>query len=218
MKKFVLLITAVALSGVMYGQIHFGPQIGFSASRLTVNTDSITNSLKNNFMFGVFVRLGNKFYVQPEVNWMTQGSVFKYPSVSLNGVDLSPVEQNIKLKTIQVPVNVGYRIINIHLANIRVHGGITANIITDKKINNKDDDNSIGQDLIDPIKEEDINDMQWQYQLGVGVDVLMFALDINYYGGINSIINGDISFNNNQNLGISSRSNVFLVTLGWKIF
>ena len=212
-----MLFVALATSGIMYGQLHFGPQIGFSSSNLSLNTDSITNNLKNNFMFGVFVRMGNKFYVQPEVNWVTQGSVFRYPSVSLNGVNLSPVEQNIKLSTIQIPVNAGYRIINIGVANIRVHGGVTASIVTDKTINNTDDDNSIGQDLLDPITEEDISDLQWQYQIGAGVDVLMFALDVSYYGGINDLVNGNVSYNNTTH-SISSKSNVFMVTLGWKIF
>jgi hypothetical protein len=217
MKKLLMLFVALATSGIMYGQLHFGPQIGFSSSNLSLNTDSITNNLKNNFMFGVFVRMGNKFYVQPEVNWVTQGSVFRYPSVSLNGVNLSPVEQNIKLSTIQIPVNAGYRIINIGVANIRVHGGVTASIVTDKTINNTDDDNSIGQDLLDPITEEDISDLQWQYQIGAGVDVLMFALDVSYYGGINDLVNGNVSYNNTTH-SISSKSNVFMVTLGWKIF
>jgi hypothetical protein len=217
MKKVVLLFVALATSGIMYGQIHFGPQIGYSASNLSLNTSEITNNLKNNFMFGAFVRLGKKLYFQPEVNWMTQGSVFKYPSVSLDGVDLSPVEQNINLKTIQIPLNVGYRIIDLKLANIRIHGGISANIVTDKTINNKDDDNSIGQDLIDPITEEDINDLAWQYQFGVGVDVLMFAIDVKYYGGINNLVNGDIQYNQ-ETQSISSKSNLFMVTLGWKIF
>ena len=217
MKKLVLLITAFALSGVMFGQIHFGPQIGYSASNLSLNTGDITSNLKNNFMFGAFVRLGKKFYVQPEVNWLTQGSVFKYPSVSLDGVDLSPVEQDIQLKTVQIPVSVGFRFLNLTLVNLRVHGGVTANIIADKTINNKDDDNTIGQDLINPITEEDISDLQWQYQFGLGVDVLMFALDIKYYGGINDIVNGNVTIDQNA-LGISSRSNVFMVTLGWKIF
>ncbi len=217
MKKLLLLFVALATSGIMYGQLHFGPQIGFSSSNLSINTDSITNNLKNNFMFGVFVRMGKKFYVQPEVNWVTQGSVFRYPSVSLDGVNLSPVEQNIKLSTIQIPVNIGYRIINLGVANIRLHGGITASFVTDKTINNTDDDNSIGQDLIDPLTEEDIEDLQWQYQLGVGVDALMFALDVHYYGGINDLVNGNVSYNNTTQT-VTSKSSVFMITLGWKIF
>ena len=217
MKKLVLLFLALATSGIMFGQIHFGPQIGYSASNLSLKTTDITNNLKNNFMFGAFLRLGKKFYVQPEVNWVTQGSVLRYPSVSLDSVNLSPVEQNIKLKTIQIPVSIGYRIINLKVANIRVDGGVTANIVTKKTINNKDDDNSIGQDLVTPIKEEDIKNLQWQYQLGVGVDVLMFALDVKYYGGINNLVNGDVQYNNTTQT-VSSKSNVFMVTLGWKIF
>ncbi len=217
MKKLVLLFLAMTTSGIMFGQIHFGPQIGYSASNLSLNTTDISNNLKNNFMFGVFLRLGKKFYVQPEVNWVTQGSVFRYPSVSLDSINLSPVEQNIQLKTIQIPVSIGYRIIDLKVANIRVFGGLTADIVTNKTINNTDDDNSIGQDLITPIKEEDIKNLQWQYQLGIGVDALMFALDIKYYGGINNLVNGNVHYNNTTNT-ISSKSNVFMVTLGWKIF
>ncbi len=217
MKKIILFFTSLLISGIMFGQIHFGPQIGYSASNLSINTSEITNNLKSNFMFGAFVRLGDKIYVQPEVNWLTQGSVFRYPTVSLNGINLSPVEQNIQLRAIQIPVNVGWRFIDLKVANIRVFGGVTANIITKKTINNKDDNNSIGKDLITPIKQEDIRNMQWQYQLGVGVDVMMFTLDVKYYGGINNLVKGDVIYNNVTHI-ISSKSNVFVVSLGWKVF
>jgi len=67
--------------------------------------------LETIFMFGAFVRIGNKIYIQPEVNWMTTGSVFKYPEVNLGGSDLSPFEQNIKVNSINIPASLGWRII-----------------------------------------------------------------------------------------------------------
>ncbi len=210
MKKLVLLFLAMATSGIMFGQIHFGPQIGYSASNLSLKTADITNNLKSNFMFGVFLRLGKKFYVQPEVNWVTQGSVFKYPSLN----NLSPIEQNIQLKTIQIPINIGYRIIDLKVANIRVFGGLTANIVTNKTISTTDKDNQ----LITPITDAYINNNWiWQYQIGTGVDVLMFTLDVKYYGGINNFVKGDVQYNSTTKT-VSSKSNVFMVTLGWKIF
>lgn len=212
MKKISLLFAALLCSGIMFGQFHFGPQIGYTASNLTVDAGDIKNNLKNNLLIGAFVRIGNKFYVQPEVNWLTQGSVFRYPTVSLGGVNLSPVEQEIKLNTIQIPLSVGFKLIDLKVVNIRIHGGATANIILDKKITTTD-----GNAYVDPLKESDINDLQWQYQVGAGVDVLMFAVDFKYMGGINDLIKGQVEIDQ-VNHTISSKSNLFVVTLGWKIF
>jgi len=178
MKRLSILLIAVITSTTMFGQFHFGPQIGYSASKLSLNTDDITSGLSNNFMFGAFVRIGEKIYVQPEVNWMTTGTVFTYPEVDLGGVNLSPFEQDIKLKTINIPVSVGWRIINLEIANIRLFVGVNASIVTDKTINNSQDLSDVEEDIFKPITEADINDLNWNYHAGVGVDVLMFALDV----------------------------------------
>lgn len=140
MRKITLIIAAFLISGSMFGQFHFGPQIGYSASNLTLDTDSISNGLKNNLLLGVFVRMGKKIYLQPEVNWMTQGSVFKYPSFQ-DGI--VPLEQNIKLNTIQVPVNLGWRIINLEVVNIRLFAGVAANFLMNAVIDTKSGDRSI---------------------------------------------------------------------------
>lgn len=217
MKKIAVLIIAIITSTTMFGQLHFGPQIGYSASSLTMNTDDITSNLKSNFMFGAFVRLGNKIYLQPEVNWMTQGSVFKIPVIGLGGVDLSPVEQDIKLNTINIPVSLGWQLIDLKVANIRVFGGVNANIITNKTIDTKDPDNGIGDGFVTPITDADISDLVWQYHVGVGVDVLMFALDVKYVGAFGEPIVSDIMYDGTTHT-VGSKSSTFLVTLGWKIF
>ena len=217
MKRITVLFIALMTSATMFGQFHFGPQIGYSASNLTTNYDEIKNSVSNNFMFGAFARFGNKIYIQPEVNWMTTGSVFKYPSISLDGVDLSPVEQDIQMSTISIPVSLGWRLIDLNVVNIRLFGGVDANIVTNKTINTTDEDDTIGAGLMDPLKEADISDLTWQYHVGVGVDVLMFALDVKYVGPFGESIVGDVTYDA-QTQTVSSSSKMFLVTLGWKIF
>jgi len=208
MKKITLIIAAFLISGSMFGQFHFGPQIGYSASNLTVDTDSISNSLKNNLLLGVFVRMGNKIYIQPEVNWMTQGSVFKYPSFQ-DGI--VPLEQNIKLNTIQVPVNLGWRIINLEIVNIRLFAGVAANFLMNTTIDTK---NGNPDDYEDALVPDDFKTVTWQWDAGVGVDVLMFALDVKYMGGLTNVLD-DFKIDGNT---ITSKSNLFVVTLGWKIF
>lgn len=217
MKKITLIIAAFLISGSIFGQFHFGPQIGYSATKLSLNTSDITSSLKSNFLAGVFVRMGQKIYVQPEVNWMTEGSVFKYPEVDLGGSDYSPFQQDIKLSSINIPVSLGWRIINLEVVNIRIFAGINANIVLNKTINNSQDISDVDEDLFDPITESDIKDLAWNYHAGVGVDVLMFALDLKYVGSFGEPITGDILYND-QTQTISSKGSMFLVTLGWKIF
>jgi hypothetical protein len=206
MKKIILISAALFITVFSYGQFHIGPQIGYTASNLSIDKDSITNGLKNNFVVGVFARFGKKIYVQPEINWLTQGSVFKYPSFG----NLSPIEQNIKLNTIQVPLNIGWRMINLEIVNIRIFAGVVANFITNTTITTSGGDSNYYDALP---TEDDFGKTQWQWDAGVGVDVLMFAIDVKYMGGMNNILK-DFSYDGNT---LSSKSNLFMVTLGWKI-
>ncbi len=202
MKKLLFLFVAMLLAGFMQAQLHFGPQIGFTTSKLTTNTSDIKSEFKSNFLFGAFVRIGDKVYVQPEVNWLTQGGVWEN---NYSGTeDYKKLEM--KYKTIQIPVSVGWRMIDLKLVNIRIFGGLSANIVTDKNIE--------VQNITEPIEDSDWKDMIWQYQVGAGVDVLMFAVDVKYMGGLNNLSN-DITFDGNT---INTKSNLFMVTLGWKIF
>ena len=154
------------------------------------------------------MRFGNKVYVAPEVNYLTQGSVFKYPSFN----SLTPLEQNIKLKTLQVPVNVGWRIINLKVVNIRIFGGIVANFVLNTTITNSGGDPNNYEEALVP---SDFNSVQWQWDVGAGVDVAMFAIDVKYMGGINDIMKKDLTFSSGT---VNSKSNLFVVTVGWKIF
>ncbi len=207
MKKLLIFLIAVSTATLSYGQLHFGPQIGYTASNLTINQDSITNSLQSSFLLGGFVRIGKKIYLQPEVNYYTQGSVFKTPSIG----SLSPLEQEIKLKSLQVPLNIGWRMINLEIVNIRLFGGAVANFVLDKQVNTTSGN---ADDYETALVPEDFNDVNWQFDVGVGVDVLMFAVDVKYVGGLSNVLK-DVNFNGNT---VSSKSNLFVVTLGWKIF
>ncbi len=207
MKKVFFIVVIMFVAGSMFGQFTFGPQIGYTASNLTVDKSEVVNNLKSNFLIGAFARFGKKIYVQPEINWLTQGSILQYPSLS----NPNPVEQEIKLSTIQVPVSIGWRIINLKVVNIRIYGGVSANFVLNTTINTKNGD---GSDYLLP---SDFNNVQWQWQLGAGVDVFMFAIDVRYFGGINNIMTKDITIDS-ETRSISSKSNLFQVTLGWKIF
>ena len=206
MKKFSILLIAVLISGITYGQFHIGPQIGYTAPNLSYKGSDISNGLKNNMLVGVFMRIGKKIYIQPEVNYMTQGSVFKFPSLGSTSV----VEQDVSLKTIQVPLSLGWQILDLKVVKFRIFGGATANFIVNKTINTK---NGNAKDYLLP---SDFNDIQWQYQVGAGIDFLMLALDVKYYGGINDLFNGTVKYNSVTHT-VAGSASAFEITLGWKI-
>jgi hypothetical protein len=110
------------------------------------------------------------------------------------------------MKSIEIPLIVGWRIINLGVGNIRVLAGPSASIITNSTVSTSDVDN-----FINPIKESDIEDMLWGFNIGAGADILMFTLDIRYQMGLNEVIKEVEGFSFN------SKNNMFAVSLGWKI-
>ncbi len=202
MKKLSLIFVLFLAANLAFGQFSIGPKIGYNTSKLTTDADEISSDLKNSFNFGVFMRLGKKIYLQPEVNWLTRGGVFKKPEMN----NVKPINQEIEMKTIEIPVLLGWRIINLGVGNIRVMAGPSASIVTDKTVSTSDPD-----EYINPIEDADIEDLVWGFNIGAGVDLLMFTIDVRYQMGLNEVITKV------ENFDFNSKNNVFAVSLGWKI-
>ena len=199
MKKITLLIAITLLASTAFSQISFGPKIGYNTSKLSTDKSNIKSDLQSSFQFGLFLRLGTKIYVQPEINWVTEGGVFK--PITLGNLD--PFEDDVKLNTIQIPFLIGAKVIDLKLLNLRVFAGPTASIVTDKTIKATGD---LG------IQVDNIEDLIWGLQVGAGVDVLMLTLDVRYNVGLTKVI-GDVNGST-----FDSKTNGFTVSLGWKIF
>ncbi|MBU1369647.1 MAG: PorT family protein, partial [Bacteroidetes bacterium] len=193
------------IASALSAQISLGPKIGYTTNKLSTDKSDITSDLKNSFIYGAFLRLGDKWYIQPEINFYTAGGVFKTPDIA----SPNPVNDEVELKTIQIPLYIGLTLADLKLAKIRAQAGPTANIYTEKKIN------PLSGSTYASIKETDINDIQWGFQFGAGVDVLMFTLDVQYYLGLNNVIS-DIEVGG-EKVTFDSKSKGFMVTLGWKI-
>jgi hypothetical protein len=199
MKKLILIFAITFIASTAFSQISFGPKIGYTTSKLSIDKSNIKSDLKSSFQFGAFLRLGTKIYVQPEINWVTEGGVFK--PISLGS--LSPFEDDVKLSTIQIPFLIGVKVFDLKVANLRVFAGPSASIVTDKTIEGTND---LG------IKVDHIEDLIWGLQIGAGVDVLMLTLDVRYNIGLSKVI-GDV-----DGTIFDSKTNGFNVSLGWKIF
>ncbi len=199
MKKITLIMMLFLAANLAFGQLSFGPKIGFNTSKLTTDADKIETDLKNHFNFGVFLRLGKKVYIQPEVNWLTRDGIFTS--------DDGKGQQDIEIKTVEIPLLLGWRVINLGVGNIRIMAGPSASIVTNSTV-----DVTNADSFTDPIIEDgDFNDLIWGGNIGAGVDILMFTLDVRYQFGLNNVIKEIEKFDYN------SKSNIFAVSLGWKL-
>ena len=198
MKKVLFLSAFVFLASVTFAQFTIGPKIGFTMSKLNTNFENVKEEAKSGFQFGAFARYGDKLYVQPELMFVTKGGIIKSGAVL-------DAKYSIKLSTMQIPVMVGYKLLNLNVVNLRVMGGPAFSFITNKEINL---DEGTPEDLI---SDNNIKDAIWSLQLGAGVDVLMFTLDVRYEWGLNNLWDpqGGTSYD--------MKSNLWNISLGWKI-
>lgn len=197
MKKHVILLLLLTLSAaVVFGQFTIGPKVGYNASKLSTNLDTVSSNFKSGFQFGVFVRIGKKLYFQPELYYTTQGGVFES--------NVNNWEQKVNIGSLDLPLLVGFKMLNAKIVNLRILAGPLASFVVNKSV--KDAGGVLG-----PIETADLNSINWAVQVGAGVDVLFMSLDVRYQIGLNNLIK-DIN-----DATINSKNNVWVVSLGFKI-
>lgn len=196
MKKslFVIIIALVGTTAMaQIPNFSIGPKAGATFSKITSDQDQIQEEMKSSLHFGAFVRLGNKIYVQPEVLFMNRKGEFSAGNIAGSS-------RSIHLKTIDIPVLVGGKIIGSEVFNLRVMAGPVASLALNKDVSSENWDTAI--------TEDDIRSANWGLQLGAGVDVLMLTFDLRYEYGISNFSKED---------GLTLKNNMFVASLGWKI-
>ncbi|MBE0646321.1 MAG: PorT family protein [Bacteroidales bacterium] len=196
MKKYFILSMLVLSSAIVFGQFTIGPKVGYNASKLSTNLDTVSSTFKSGFQIGVFVRIGKKFYVQPELYYTTQGGVFES--------NTNNWQQKVSIGSLDIPLLVGFKMLNAKVVNLRILAGPLASFVVNKSV--KDAGGILG-----PIENADLNSINWAIQAGAGLDILFFTLDVRYQIGLNNMIK-DIN-----TAAINSKNNVWVVSLGFKI-
>jgi hypothetical protein len=203
MKKIIILLLAIGLTGSVSAQLpafSIGPKIGFNTTKLSTDASTIKSELKSNFQFGLFVRVGNKVYFQPEANYVTKGGLLKGENEAGD-----PISQEVTLKTLTIPVLLGVKIIDLKAASIHLVAGPVASFALSKKLSVTDPSDSW------PVSStDDFKTATWAIQAGAGIDVLIFTFDIRYEIGLNNIYDGEQDF--------SVKNNLLNISLGLKLF
>jgi len=163
--------------------------LGIKGSANAANYVDLTKK-KIGWEAGVFMRLGDRFYFQPEVNY-----VFKRSSILELGDEIA---ENVQLKQhfISVPALLGYHFVNNE--NFKFH--LTIGPRFDFKIA----DNLDGSGW-------QTNAVQWGGQVGLGIDFWRFTLDVSYG------IAADRFKYTATSEPSTKLTNMFLASLGFKI-
>lgn len=237
MKKTFLVIAAVLMMGssVFAGggfDLSIGPKIGYQTAKLSYQQADIKAGFSNHFTVGIFGRVTmGRFYVQPEVLYFNTSNLFEL-GVTHTEVDdygfVIPTGANVNVTlnqmNLQVPVLVGFKILDLDIVNLRAQVGPTANFVLQSKTLV---DYSIGQQtpqqqtVEDPVF--DPKTIAWGLQAGLGVDILNFiTLDVNYNFGMSKIFKSLDSTTLGNYFDFSNiddtKQNLFMVTVGLKFF
>lgn len=199
MKKFILILLAVAVSSGAFAQVKFGLKAGassnnFKMDQVTNGTSAIAAAEEASWGFhgGAFVRISFLgLMVQPEVLFsMAENNML----VTDDGVETLKSQTFNKL---DIPVMLG-----IKLGPLRVMAGPAASVMI-----------SSASDLVNDT-ENLYNSATFGYQAGLGVDLLKkLTLDVRYEGGLSNF--GDEVTVGGETLTLDGRSNAILFSLGF---
>jgi len=189
MRKTILTITLMTLVLSTFAQLPFALGIKGSINSTKITTDNYSASnftyanfksdAKSGYALGVFARLGTSIYLQPELLY----SVKKSQSTS------GSVNQNIDLKTIQVPILLGFKLIDLKLASIRAFTGPAMSFpMKSSKVTYEGVTSGL-------YETENYKSNIWDWQLGAGVDVGPLVVDVRYEWGLSKTSDGNVNVN-----------------------
>ncbi len=239
MKKTFLLIAALLMMGsaAFAGggiDLAIGPKVGFQTASLSYQKADIKAGFSNHFTAGIFGRVTvGRVYVQPEVLYFKTSNVFDAHVIGVeeneNLFNL-PTGANVNLTlnqmNLQVPILVGFNVIDLDVVTLRAQVGPTANFVLQSKTLYDQTYTLEGQtaEIANTTTDEKFNpkSISWGVQAGLGVDVLKrITLDINYNFGLSKMFDAlnettlgeTFDFSNIDN----TKQNMFMVTVGVKL-
>lgn len=204
-------------------QFNLGLKAGYNSSLSLNNLNSLSEGsynlgnvkaeMWNNFQAGAFARVFiKKFYIQPEVLYSIQKKEFDIKNVIIGDADPKDVNTYMDISSVQVPVYLGLKLLDLKVANLRVFAGPKFIMNSGSKLeyNNLTSEEVSASDLA-----QDFKDSQIDLEAGVGVDVLMFALDAKL--NVMQDVAGKISSVNDL-ANVPMPTSTFVISLSWKLF
>lgn len=222
MKKILIALTLMAFTLSTFAQtFNLGLKASINSQKITTDSykgisgytfTDFKSDAKMGYNIGAFARLGgNKLYLQPELLYsIRKGNTNLNLTASTGGLATGAYTQSFDVKSIQVPLLLGYKLIDLKLASVRVFTGPAMSVI----LNNSQisltssGGSTVSSNLYDP---KTFKNNVWDWQLGGGVDVGPLVFDVRYSWGITNVSDGDPT-----KIGFVNKGNVLTFSLGYK--
>jgi opacity protein-like surface antigen len=190
MKK--LLLSAALLIAVSIGakaQVSLGIKGGVNFSK--ISTDNVKESTLTGYQAGLFARVGNSWYFQPELYLSGTGGKFESSdnNTAFNG--------KVRFTNLNVPLLIG-RSFGQKDLNFRVMAGPIYTYQLDNSV-------SLGSNISGAA--DNFNKSNFGYQVGAGVDIGSITADLRYEGGLTKVSDS-----------FAKRQNLWALSVGFKIF
>ena len=190
-----------------------GLKAGINSSKITTDNPGAIGSYtfndfisdaKSGYNVGAFARIGaKKIYFQPELLYvMKKGQTNITYTASSNNLTTS---QTFNVKSVQIPLLVGIKLINLKIASVRAFTGPAMSFSVG--------DSKATFAAITAFNQETLKKNTWDWQLGGGIDLGPLVLDVRYEWGLSKITGESLS---PTNMGFKSKGNFLTFSLGFK--
>ncbi|AOM79794.1 porin family protein [Pedobacter steynii] len=184
--KYLLVVTAgiFGMNSVkaQAPDLTFGIKAGANFANLHSDLKELSKEKgKMGYTIGAFARIGNQLYFQPEINYTAFKSEYNYGSETYRP----------KFKQMNVPLMVGYKLINTEAFNLRVSAGPDFNYTLNKP---------------NAPTSFDYKKFNLGGVFNAGVDVGNLTIDARYSRGFTKI-----------NKGLNEKTGIYNLSVGFKI-
>lgn len=196
---YIAVLSLIAIASLR-SQTQINPVIGLNFSTLANSPDELQTETRLGWHFGVNMRIGDRFYFQPGVQYAQLNSGLTSVEDVPNATDTS-LKSNIGV--LRVPLLAGLRVFsnedNEALFNVNLHAGIAAELVM-----------SVDEDKTG-VTKDDFTSPIFAAVIGAGIDFLFLTFDIDYELGLTPVFN-----NERIKLSPEPKNNALLVTIGGK--
>lgn len=222
MKKILLALTLLTFTSVIYAQtFNLGIKGSINSQKITTDSykgisgytfEDFKSDAKMGYSFGVFARIGaKKLYLQPEALYtVKKGSTSLNLAEASGGLSAGAYTQAFDVKSLQVPLLLGYKLIDLKLVSVRLFTGPAMSVLLSNSSISLTGSGGIAVDpsLYDP---KTFKSNVWDWQLGGGVDVGPLVLDVRYEWGLTNVSDGDAT-----KIGFVNKGKTLTFSLGYK--
>lgn len=210
MRVLTIICSIMFFSTLSFSQLNVGIKGAVTMSNFSTSIDDISEAAKSGWQAGAFLRVGDKWHLQPEVYFTAKPGQLKY--TQLSPPHAGTVTQDITISAVDVPVLIGFKVIDPPTMNVRLQAGPVASFVTSKTF-------TMSGDGIDPPEpseayKDSFKSVNWGLQFGAGVDFLFLTADLRYELGLSNLVDADTGVTDSGDGEM--KNNIFMLSVGFK--